>query len=66
MVWFRLYFLSGERITSFNEFEAADDSDALRLATELAAGADVELWSGKRKVARLQESEPVPARPVAG
>ena len=65
MVWFRLYFLKSDRIVSFNAFEAADDAEALALAAELADGVDAELWCGKRKVCRLEQSAPLPAAPIA-
>lgn len=65
MVWFRLYFLESDRIVSFNEFEAADDAEALALSGELAAGADAELWCGKRKVARIKPAASLPVSPLA-
>ena len=65
MVWFRLYFLQSDRIVSFNEFEAADDGEALALAAELADGGDAELWCGKRKVGRLAQPAAFPAQRIA-
>lgn len=63
MVCFRLYFLKNDHIVSFEEFEALDEAEALGLASELAAGSEVELWCGKRKVAHVERRQPESALP---
>lgn len=52
MAYYRLYMLSGAngRFVGFEEIEAADDSEALRLAEPFQGDKPLELWCGSRKV----------------
>lgn len=51
-MYYRLYLLSevGDHFVAFEEIEAPDDVEAVRLATEKADGRPHELWCRKRKV----------------
>jgi len=53
--YYRLYLLDGPkgRFVGFEEIEAEDDAEALRIAGGLSAGHARELWCGKRKVKTL-------------
>jgi len=55
MVYYRLYRLAepGGRFVGFEEIEALDDSEALRLADAHSGPQALELWCGKRKVKSL-------------
>jgi hypothetical protein len=67
--YYRLYFLDPEtgHINRFEEYDASDDREALGLADRFADGKPIELWSGRRKVARLGAPEgPVGTRGWAG
>jgi hypothetical protein len=50
--YYRLYLLDGPkgRFVGFEEIEATDDSEAVRIAEALRDGHARELWCGKRKV----------------
>ena len=64
MNYYRLYFMhpmSGH-IERFAEYEAPDDAAALDLAVEHAGEHPLELWSGHRKVKRI---EALAEQPVA-
>lgn len=52
MVYYRLYRLAepGGRFVGFEEIEAVDDAEAVRLADGYAGAQALELWCGKRKV----------------
>lgn len=52
MGYYRLYLLDGPkgRFVGFEEFEAADDAEAVRIAEEGPDSRARELWCGKRKV----------------
>jgi hypothetical protein len=52
MAYYRLYLLSGPdgRFVGFEEFDAADDLEAVRLAAAHCGPQPLELWCGKRKV----------------
>ena len=52
MPGYRLYRLVDDHIASAVDFDAADDSAALRHGRRLAEG-DFELWSGRRKVEKV-------------
>ena len=63
MGYYRLYLLDGPdgRFVGFEEIEAADDVEAVRLAAGHEGSRPLELWCGKRKVksfpARQRASE---------
>ncbi|MGY4311090.1 hypothetical protein [Bradyrhizobium sp. JR3.5] len=44
-------------ITASRAFKCADDSEAVVWAKQLIDGYDIELWSGKRFVIRLEHEE---------
>jgi hypothetical protein len=46
------------RFVGFEEIEAADDAEAVRLAEELPDGHARELWCGKRKVKNFAAKDP--------
>jgi len=50
--YYRLYLLDGPkgRLVGFEEIEAADDVEAVRLAEAVSPANPRELWCGKRKV----------------
>jgi hypothetical protein len=50
--YYRLYLLDGPkgRFVGFEEIEAADDVEAVRIAQALPGRQERELWCGKRKV----------------
>ena len=52
MVYYRLYLLSASdgRFVGFEEIEAPDDVEAVRVAQRHAGPQPLELWCGKRKV----------------
>lgn len=52
MSYYRLYLLSGPngRFVGFEEFEANDDVEAVRIAEGHVGAQPLELWSGKRHV----------------
>ena len=52
MAYYRLYLLDGPkgRFVGFEEIEAADDVEAVRLAEAVSPAKARELWCGKRKV----------------
>ena len=52
MGYYRLYLLDGPkgRFVGFEEIEAADDVEAVRLAEAVPHANARELWCGKRKV----------------
>jgi len=53
MAYYRLYLVDGGRFVGFEEIEAVDDIEALRLAEQRNERHAVELWCGKRKVRSL-------------
>ena len=62
MAYYRLYRLSDPdgRFVGFEEIEAADDVEAVRLAEPHCGSHALELWRGKRKVKSF------PIRDLAG
>ena len=52
MAYYRLYMLgqSGDHFVGFEEIEADDDLEAVRLAQSHCGTHALELWCGKRKV----------------
>lgn len=52
MAYYRLYLLAepGGKFVGFEEIEATDDVEAVRLAESHAGAQALELWCGKRKV----------------
>jgi hypothetical protein len=52
VAYYRLYLLShaGDHFVGFEEIEAADDVEAVRLAKRHCGTQPLELWCGKRKV----------------
>ena len=52
MGYYRLYLLDGQkgRFVGFEEIEADDDDEAVRIAEALPGAQARELWCGKRKV----------------
>ena len=63
MTYYRLYFMSARNghIEHFKEFEVAGDEDAIRVASEYAGAQPIELWCGRRKVARTEAGAARPA-----
>ena len=63
MGYYRLYLLSGPdgRFVGFEEIEAGDDREAVRLATSHAGPQPLELWCGKRKVKSFPAQEESPS-----
>ena len=55
MAYYRLYLVSqtGDHFVGFEEIEAADDVEAVRLAESQCGAHALELWCGKRKVKRF-------------
>ena len=58
---YRLYFMDPRtgHIIRFVEQEAADDQSALALAREQEGAHPLELWTGHRKVGRIEAADPV-------
>lgn len=56
MLYYRLYFMNrySGHIDRCAEFEAPDDGAALDLASEHIGESPLELWSGRRKVRRIE------------
>ncbi len=56
MSYYRLYVMnrSSGHIESFDEIEAADDAEAVRLAGRQAGTQPLELWCRNRKVRRFE------------
>ncbi len=56
MSYYRLYFISpgNGHILRFAEFEAPDDEAALSLSREHEGEMPLELWSKRRKIARIE------------
>jgi cobalamin biosynthesis protein CbiG len=51
---YRLYGLDGvNKVASGEWFEADDDEAAIEVAKTMMNGQDCELWSGRRRVARI-------------
>lgn len=59
MVYYRLYLLSNPdgRFVGFEEIDAPDDLEAIRLAENHAGPQPLELWCGKRKVKSFPAQE---------
>jgi hypothetical protein len=64
MTYYRLYFMSARtgHIEHFREFEVAGDEDAIRVASEHAGAQPIELWCGRRKVARTEAGAACPVK----
>lgn len=62
MNYYRLYLLSvpGGRFVGFEEIEAIDDVEAVRVAESHPGPEPLELWCGKRKVKTFPAREPSP------
>ncbi len=56
MTYYRLYFMdpNSGHIFRFEEFEAAEEDEAIGRAERACEAEPVELWSGRRKVRRLE------------
>jgi hypothetical protein len=50
MSYYRLYLIENGRFVGFEEIDAADDDQALRIAEQRNGTHAVELWCGKRMV----------------
>ena len=48
--YYRLYHVRNDHFAGVDEFQAADDAEAIRHAETLGGSSTAELWSGKRKV----------------
>lgn len=59
MLYYRLYFMCPRtgRIMRFAEYEAPHDEAAMALAREHEGAHALELWSERRKVARIEPSD---------
>jgi hypothetical protein len=57
MRYYRLYFLKGSHFYRFEDFDAADDVDAVRRAAVKAGSEAAELWCGARRVKRLSRGD---------
>ena len=59
MTYYRLYFMNGfsGHIERFEEFDADDDEGAVALAEAKQGFLSLELWSGHRKVARIDSMD---------
>jgi len=60
VAYYRLYLLSNPngRFIGFEEIEAMDDVEAIRLAERHLGPQPLELWCGKRKVKAFQAQTP--------
>ena len=60
MGYYRLYLLAepGGKFVGFEEIEAADDVEAVRLAEAHMGAQALELWCGKRKVRTFPAKAP--------
>lgn len=60
MGYYRLYLLAepGGKFVGFEEIEAADDVEAVRLAEAHQGAQALELWCGKRKVRAFPAKAP--------
>lgn len=60
MAYYRLYLLSNPdgRFVGFEEIDAADDVEAVRLAENHSGPQPLELWCGKRKVKSFAAKDP--------
>jgi hypothetical protein len=58
--YYRLYLLDSPkgRFVGFEEIEAADDAEAVRIAEQLPGARTRELWCGKRKVKAFAAKDP--------
>ena len=56
MLYFRLYYFDrfSGHIDHFREFEAEDDSAALRVADQWSDGRPMELWNRERRLKRWE------------
>jgi hypothetical protein len=59
VAYYRLYLLSspGGRFMGFEEIEASDDAEAIRVAERHCGPQPLELWCGKRKVTTFAAQE---------
>ena len=59
MVYYRLYLLSNPdgRFVGFEEIDAPDDVEAVRIADTHSGKQPLELWCGKRKVKSFPAKE---------
>ena len=63
MVYYRLYLLSNPdgRFVGFEEIDAPDDVEAVRIAETHCGRQPLELWCGKRKVKSFPAREDSPS-----
>ncbi len=54
MTAYRLYYFDAAALAGAEEIHAADDAEALRIATQRAAGHGVEIWRGHDKVTTIE------------
>lgn len=54
---YRLYYFHAAALAGTDEIHAADDAEALRVATERAAGHRVEVWRGHDKLRTIEPTE---------
>ena len=61
MAYYRLYFMNRRtgHIERFEEFDAAGDAAAIERAERHSAAAPIELWSGTKKIFRLDPASQV-------
>jgi hypothetical protein len=66
MATYRLYFLDphARHIEAFEEYEAGGDAEAIERADTRRDRAPLELWSGCKKVHRIDGFAQIPARPA--
>ena len=56
---YRAYIVGSDgHFTACRAYVCNDDADAMKWASQLDAGRDVELWSGPRFLARLEKKVP--------
>jgi hypothetical protein len=61
VTWFRVYTVGADgHYTGRTDFESSSDETALKHAKQLANGRAVELWEGRRFIARLDGKPPTP------
>ena len=57
MTAYRLYYFDAAALAGADEIHAADDTEALRIATERAAGRSVEIGRGHDKIRTIEPTE---------
>ncbi len=67
MTYYRLYFMDPRsgHICRFEEFETAAEDEAIERAEQACRASPVELWSGRRKVHRVEPRPLLPPEPTA-